>query len=373
MELTGNKSGAGMDRRFLTNIPWGVLLVAMLIATLGVWNLASAARTAATPVWRSQIWWLCIGLAVCVTVCSLDYRYLMQLAYPIYGVVIVLLILVFVKGRVVLGARRWIDLGPMHLQPSELMKIAMIITMARFFHADSRKDGYGLFDLWLPALLLVLPVALIMKQPDLGTAMMVSAIAGSMILFARVKWRTLVTLSVGGFFGAIFAWSHLLKDYQKKRVLTFLDPEGDTLGAGYHASQSLIAVGSGQGWGKGWGQGTQTQLSFLPEQHTDFIFSVWGEEHGFMGGCLLIALYLLLLILAISVAMNAREKFGTYLCVGVASMIFWHVFINIGMVTGVLPVVGVPLPLMSYGGSSVLTILIGLGLLMNVGMRRHMF
>ncbi len=201
-----------------------------------------------------------------------------------------------------------------------------------------------------------------MKQPDLGTAMMVSAIAGTMILFARVKWKTLVTLSVGGVAGSLFAWSHLFKDYQKKRVLTFLNPEGDMLGAGYHASQSLIAVGSGQGTGKGWGQGTQTQLSFLPEQHTDFIFSVWGEEHGFMGGCILIALYLLLLILAVAVAMNAREKFGTYLCVGVAAMIFWHVFINIGMVTGVLPVVGVPLPLFSYGGSAMLTQVVAISL-----------
>lgn len=354
-------------------MPWSLVLVTLGISAIGIWNLASASRSAHTAVWKSQLAWMAVGVVVCVACTLLDYRYLLHLAYPFYGLLVILLILVLVKGRVIMGAQRWLELGPARLQPSELMKIGIILTMARFFHEDRERPSYGLSDLWQPALLLAIPVALVMKQPDLGTSMMIASCAGTMILFSRVRWKTLATLAVGFIGAAVVAWNHLLKDYQKKRVLTFLDPEHDTLGAGYHASQSLIAVGSGQGFGKGWGQGTQTQLSFLPEQHTDFIFSVWGEEQGFIGALVLIGLYLLLLLLSIGVAANAREKFGTYVCVGVAGMIFWHVFINIGMVTGLLPVVGVTLPLLSYGGSSVLTVMAGLGLLINVGMRRHMY
>ncbi|MFN7133867.1 MAG: rod shape-determining protein RodA, partial [Myxococcales bacterium] len=362
MEL-GLSGSSRFSKRIFSDVPWALLLVALGIAALGVWNLASASRSAHAAVWRSQLAWMGVGLALCALTCVLDYRYLLNLAYPIYAVLIVMLVLVLVKGRAIMGAQRWLELGPLRLQPSELMKIGIILTMARFFHEDRERTSYGLADLWMPALLLLVPVALVMKQPDLGTAMLIASCAGTMILFSRVRWKTLATLAVGFVGVSIVAWNHVLKDYQKKRVLTFLDPEGDTLGAGYHASQSLIAVGSGQGWGKGWGEGTQTQLSFLPEQHTDFIFSVWGEEHGFAGAMVLLGLYMLLLLLCIGVAASAREKFGSYLCVGVAGMIFWHVFINIGMVTGVLPVVGVTLPLMSYGGSSVITVMLGLGLL----------
>lgn len=373
MELTLASSG-GERRRLWRNLPWALILVALTISVLGVWNLASAARSSAHPVWRAQMSWLAIGAVVCVATAAFDYRQLLRFAYPIYGLVVVLLLAVALKGKSAMGAQRWLDFGPVHLQPSELMKIALIIVLARFYHEDQRhKDGYSLLDLWQPALLVGFPVALVMKQPDLGTAMMNTAIAGSMILFGRVRWKSLLVLGVGGIAAAVFAWLKVLKEYQKKRILTFLDPEGDVLGAGYHASQSLIAVGSGQEFGKGWGQGTQTQLSFLPEQHTDFIFSVWGEEHGFVGATILIALYLLFLLLAIGVAANARERFGTWMAVGVAAMFFWHVFINIGMVIGILPVVGVTLPLLSYGGSSMLTNMLGLGLLINVSMRRSVF
>jgi len=190
-----------------------------------------------------------------------------------------------------------------------------------------------------------------------------------MMLFAKVRWQALVSVAVVLAVGAVFAYPHL-KPYQKKRVETFLDPEGDVLGAGYHATQSMIAVGSGQGLGKGWGQGTQTLLSFLPEQHTDFIFSVWAEEHGFVGCLLLLSLYYALVIAAVGIAGNARDRFGHFLAVGVAAMLFWHAFINMGMVTGIMPVVGVTLPLLSYGGSSVLAVMTGIGLLNNVAMRR---
>jgi rod shape determining protein RodA len=367
-------SSNGSSRHLWRHIPWSILGVVSIIAALRVWNLASASRSAPSPLWQSQIYWFIIGLCACAAMMVFDYRYLLRLAYPIYGFVLLLLVAVLLRGRAAMGAQRWLDFGPVHLQPSELMKIAIILVMARFFHEDQRtREGYSLFQLWLPALLLLLPVALVMKQPDLGTSMMIAAIAGSIVLVAKVRWKSLLVLGVSGLAAALLAWLYLLKDYQRKRILTFLDPEGDLLGAGYHASQSLIAVGSGREMGKGWGNGTQTQLSFLPEQHTDFVFSVWGEEHGFVGALILVGLYLVLLLLMLSVAATAREKFGSFLAVGVAAMIFWHVFINIGMVTGLLPVVGVTLPLMSYGGSSVLTNMIGLGLLLNVAMRRHLF
>ncbi len=374
MELSLGGGGARSTGRLWRHAPWHVLAVTLVIAGLGVWNLMSASRITPSPLWRSQLTWIGIGLAAALLIMVVDYRHLLQMAYPIYGFVLLLLVAVMVKGHAAMGARRWLDLGPMHLQPSELMKIAMILVLARFYHEDQQhKEGYSLHHLWLPALLIVVPVGLVMRQPDLGTAMMIAAVAGSMVLFGKVRWKSLAAIAVVGVAGASLAWTHLLKDYQKRRVTSFLDPEADMLGSGYHASQSLIALGSGQGWGKGWAQGTQTQLSFLPEQHTDFIFSVWGEEHGFFGTSMLVLLYLLLLLLSIGVAAGAREKFGAFIGVGVCAMLFWHVFINIGMVTGLLPVVGVTLPLMSYGGSSVLTVFVGLGLLMNVGMRRHLF
>jgi rod shape determining protein RodA len=217
--------------------------------------------------------------------------------------------------------------------------------------------------------LTLLPAGLILLQPDLGTGLFVVAVGGTIILFAKVRLRTLALLLGIAVGGALLAYPHL-KPYQKKRVESFLNPSGDALGAGYHATQSMIAIGSGQGLGKGWGQGTQTYLSFLPEQHTDFIFSVWAEERGFLGCLLLLALYFVLLAAAIDIAGAARDRFGTFLAVGVTAMLFWHVFVNIGMVIGILPVVGVTLPLMSYGGSSIVTVYAAMGLLANVGMRR---
>jgi rod shape determining protein RodA len=341
------------------------------IAAIGVWNLASASRSAHAPVWISQISWMAVGAAVALAIGLVDYRRFMRAAYLVHGGVLLLLIGVMVKGRTIMGARRWLSVGPFNFQPSELAKIAVILALARWFHMDAgkRKDGYGILHLAVPAAITLAPALLILKQPDLGTALIVVAVGATMILFAKVKWQALVVVGSVVVIGAVFAYPHL-KPYQKKRVETFLNPEGDVLGAGYHATQSMIAVGSGQGLGKGWGQGTQTLLSFLPEQHTDFIFSVWAEEHGFVGCLLLLALYYALVVSSLNVAGNARDPFGHFVAVGVTAMLFWHAFINMGMVTGLLPVVGVTLPLMSYGGSSVLAVLTGIGLLNNVAMRR---
>jgi rod shape determining protein RodA len=372
LDLSLPRAGYGSPhRRAFAHYPWHVAFLVMAIAALGVWNLASASRSAHAPVWISQVSWMAAGGGLALSIALVDYRRFMRGAYPFYALVVLLLLAVLVKGRLVMGARRWLTVGPVNFQPSELAKIAVALALARWFHMDAgkRKDGYGLLSLVVPAGITLLPALLILKQPDLGTALIVVAVGATMILFARVRWQALVAVGAVVVAGAVFAYPHL-KPYQRKRVETFLNPEGDVLGAGYHATQSMIAVGSGQGLGKGWGQGTQTLLSFLPEQHTDFIFSVWAEEHGFVGCLLLLALYWALVVSAFGIAGNARDRFGHFLAVGVTGMLFWHAFINMGMVTGILPVVGVTLPLMSYGGSSVVAIMMGMGLLTNVGMRR---
>ncbi|HET9551413.1 MAG TPA: rod shape-determining protein RodA [Anaeromyxobacteraceae bacterium] len=358
-------------RRTFAHFPWPLALIVLSICALGIWNLASASRSAHAPVWIAQAWWMGGGVLVALVVLAFDHRRFQRISWVFYGVVIVLLLLVFVKGRTVMGARRWIGVGPVNIQPSELAKLAVLMALSSWFHWDSerRKEPMGLLGIAVPLAITFLPAVLILKQPDLGTALIVVAIGCTMLLFARVRWRTLAVLGGVALGGALLAYPNL-KPYQKKRVETFLNPEGDALGAGYHAMQSKIAVGSGQGLGKGWAQGTQSYLSFLPEQHTDFIFSVWAEEHGFAGCLLLLLLYFGLIAVAVDIAGNARDRFGHFLAVGVTAMLFWQTVINIGMVTGVLPVVGVTLPLMSYGGSSVIAIFVGIGLLANVGMRR---
>ncbi len=362
------------SRRLFARFPWAALGLTVAVALLGVWNLASASRGGHGNLWASQLLWLAGGLALAFLLSLWDYRNLLALAWPIYGAVMLLLLAVAVHGKTVLGARRWLDLGPIHLQPSELAKLAVVVVLAKLFHErPPPKEGYGLPQLAIPFALILLPTALVMKQPDLGTALIVAAVGLTLCAFARIRTPTLVLLLVVGAAGSVGAWHHFLKGYQKKRIESFLNPEGDALGAGYHANQSIIAVGSGRLLGKGWGKGTQTQLSFLPEQHTDFIFSVWAEEHGFLWCALLLLLYFGLFGWCLAVAGQARERFGSYLAAGVAGLVFWHVFINIGMVTGVLPVVGVTLPLMSYGGSSLLTVLLGLGVVWSVEMRRATF
>jgi len=358
-------------RRVFAHFPWHLWFVALAISALGIWNLASASQSERVQVWVPQATWMAIGIVLIFAITLVDTRQFHRLAWVFYLGVLVLLVLVHTHGRYVMGARRWLTIGPVNFQPSELAKIAVALALARWFHgnAERHRDGYGLVGLFVPIVVTLVPAVLVLKQPDLGTALVILAVGATQILFAKVRWKTVALLGGVAIAGAVLVYPHL-KPYQKKRVETFLDPQADVLGAGYHATQSMIAVGSGQGLGKGWGQGTQTYLSFLPEQHTDFIFSVWAEEHGFVGCLLLLALYFVLIASAIDVAGNARDRFGHFVAVGILGMLFWHVAINIGMVIGLLPVVGVTLPLMSYGGSSVVAIMVGIGLLANVGMRR---
>jgi rod shape determining protein RodA len=282
-----------------------------------------------------------------------------------------MLISVLVFGKYVGGSRRWLILGPISIQPSELVKISIIAILAHYYSKDAYTRGFTLRELIRPFVLTMIPIVLIVRQPDLGTAMLIVLIAAAMTIFVKIERRSLIYLIVTSSVIIPLIW-FFLKAYQKQRILVFLDPDRDPLGAGYHIIQSKIAIGSGMIGGKGYLKGTQNALSFLPEEHTDFIFSVLAEEWGFIGSILLIVFFFVLIFWGLNVAMKCREPFGTILSVGITSMIFWQALINIGMAMGLMPVVGVPLPFVSYGGSSVLTTAIGIGLLLNVSMRRFL-
>jgi rod shape determining protein RodA len=363
------------DRRLIQNFDWVLLGLVLIICAAGIVNLYSAGynrQTGDTPLYIKQLYWLAVGLGVMCVTLTYDYRHLEKLSYPIYILSILLLVAVMFGGKMVSGSRRWLPLGPLSFQPAELAKIGIILAMATYFNRRARMEGLRLKDLILPGVLVIIPVALIIKQPDLGSGILVALVAASLILFVGVKWRTLMGCGLTLFLLSPVIW-HFLKDYQRQRVLTFLNPEKDPLGAGYHILQSMIAVGSGQFWGKGFLQGTQSQLYFLPEQHTDFVFSVFAEEWGFMGSAVLLLLFLALALWGLSVSRDCKERFGHLLALGVTALIFWQVFINLCMVTGFLPVVGIPLPLFSYGGSSLITTLLGVGFLLNIRMRRYLF
>jgi rod shape determining protein RodA len=319
-----------------------------------------------------EVAWLGLGLGIALLVCLFDYRHLEFFAPHAYLLNLLMLLVVLLVGRTSMGATRWLSLGPINLQPSEIMKIMIILVMARFLSEHAHPGGFRLRELVWPALLILSPVVMIMKQPDLGTAMLILFIAGSMILFAGLERNAVLKSAFISGVSAVGGW-FLLHDYQRERLRTFLDPERDPLGSGYHIIQSKIAVGSGGFLGKGFMHGTQSQLSFLPERHTDFAFSVFAEEWGFLGCLLLLLGYLFLVTWGLTIARRAADRFGMYLAVGVTAMIFWHIIVNLSMVIGLMPVVGVPLPLFSYGGTSMITTMIGVGLLLNVSMRRFVF
>lgn len=363
------------DRRLVVNFDWILILTVCVLAGVGILNLYSATanwQVSAAPPYMKQLVWLGGGLLLVLLLCCFDYRHLEHFAPHCYVVTLGMLLFVLFLGKTSMGATRWINFGFFNLQPSEVIKIVMILLLARIFGRTAQQEGYLLAELWQPALLLLLPVGLILKQPDLGTALMVVFISLSMLVFAGLRRTTIFGLGFLGVAAAGLGWFGL-HDYQRARIQTFLNPEADPLGSGYHIIQSKIAVGSGGFFGKGFLQGTQSQLSFLPERHTDFAFSVFAEEWGFVGCSLLLLGYMFLIVWGIYIARRAADRFGMFLAIGVTAMIFWHIIVNLGMVIGLLPVVGVPLPLFSYGGTSMVTTMIGIGLLMNVSMRRFMF
>ncbi|MFH1350429.1 MAG: rod shape-determining protein RodA [Pseudomonadota bacterium] len=365
------------DRRLIQNFDWILLLLLILVGAVSVLNLYSATYpikdVGGSQIFIKQIYWLLIGFAVLLIMTTFDYHILERIIYPAYFASLVLLVMVLIVGKVYSGSQRWLSLVGISFQPSELAKIVLIITLAKYFseHGEGHYE-YRLRDLWRPFLLVGLPCFLIIKQPDLGTALVLLIVSFSIILFVKVNRRSLLILILSCTLATPFVW-FTLKEYQQKRILTFLDPHMDPLGAGYHINQSKIAIGSGLFWGKGYLKGTQTRLHFLPEQHTDFAFSVLAEEWGFVGSIFLILLYLSLILWGINIAQDSRDQFGSLMALGIIAIIFWQLVINVGMSTGLLPVVGVPLVLFSYGGSSIVSTMAGMGILMNISMRRFMF
>lgn len=365
-----------IDRRLLTNVDWVLLGLVLTITGIGIMNIHSAVtsyKLTGTSYEIKQLYWLAVGMVLITAVCSIDYHLLEDVAFWFYGLVVFLLVVVLLFGKTSMGATRWLHLGFFNIQPSEPMKLVIIATFASYFCRRSYGDGLTLQELVGPLLLLGVPALLVMKQPDLGTAVMIILVATSIMLYVGVRLPTMLAIVSAAIPMVYFGWHYGLREYQKNRVLNFIDPERDPLGTGYHIIQSKIAVGSGGVLGKGYGQGTQTQLRFLPEQHTDFAFSVFAEEWGFVGCMVLLLLYLCLIMWGLQIANRCNDRFGSILAVGVTAMLFWHVVINIGMVIGLFPVVGVPLPFFSYGGTSMITSMMGIGVLLNIRMRRFMF
>ncbi len=365
------------DRRLVENFDWGFLAVVILICSVGLVVLYSAltagqAGNAAVihGLFKKQIIWMGAGFGIMLVTLVLDFKELDKLNLVFYTFCVGLLISVLLFGHVVGGSRRWLMLGPIRVQPSELMKIALIISLASAYSTCVSQTGLDFRKLLKPAFLCIIPFILIVQQPDLGTGLLLLLITVSITLFVKVEKKVLISFAGLGFALAPSVW-FVLKDYQKSRILTFLNPERDPLGAGYHIIQSKIAIGSGMLTGKGFLKGTQNALSFLPEQHTDFIGSVLAEEWGLAGCTVLLALYFILLFWGLNIAYNCRNMFGSILAFGITIMIAWQIFINFGMVMGLMPVVGVPLPLVSYGGSSVITNMVGFGILLNISMRRY--
>ena len=370
------------QRRF-NNLPWGMVALICAIAVIGLATVYSATYTAKGPssLYYKQLVWVVIGLAVMTAAVIVDYHTVGRYAYILYAVSLLLLLLVMVIGRTGMGAQRWLAIGPFAFQPSEFAKISLTLALARYFAEDPKRGGYDLRDLAIPAVMVALPLVLVLKQPDLGTAIMLLLTSALIALIAGLRLRSVfIVLLIGALAAsALFAvppvrqklWGKL-KPYQQNRIRAFFDPGADPLGSGYHANQSKIAVGSGQLTGKGYRKGTQSQMAFLPERHTDFIFAVLSEERGLIGGGLLLLLYLSLLLTGVDTATNAKDRLGALMAGGIVCMISLYVFINAGMAVGIVPVVGVPLPLVSYGGTSIVTTFLALGLLLNIQIRRFM-
>ncbi len=413
---------------FKVRFPVSLASLALILTFVGIVNIASAAKATQPNLFLYQLVWMGIAALMASVICFFQTRTLGLLAYPFYVGVVGLLLAVLVVGVVVKGSQRWIDIGIMRLQPSELAKIAVVLATAKFCTDFEVYGGYRLRDLIRPfnisrplallaaclyalkkfpdyilpasigivlalvwALLslkqmrregfhfyqivslgdvILVPFLLILVEPDLGTSMIVLAIPTTMLLFAGMRASSLLIAAIFAVGIALVGWNFVLMDYQKQRVHTFINPEADIKGKGYHAMQSMIAVGSGQFLGKGFGEGTQTQLSFLPENHTDFVFSVLAEEWGFLGAVLVLALLAALVISMIQIAAKAQDRFASLLAIGAASVVFWHMTVNVGMVIGLLPVVGVPLPFVSYGGASMLIQVAALAICMNVSIGR---
>lgn len=368
-----NISGMNENKKFDFNFA----LIILALNLVGLLNLYSASHGVNTlgmsRLFFQQIVWISMGWIVYLAVTLLNYNMIKGWAKYVYVINIIFLLAVIFIGKKALGAQRWIDLGFFRFQPSETMKVVLVLVVAQSLVSRIRPEGMDIKDLFMPLLITFVPFAITVIQPDLGTSLLYLAVVGTILFFVKIKRNVIVGALLAVVITIPVAWKFGLKEYQKNRVLTFLSPGRDPRGTGYNSIQSKIAVGSGQIFGKGFKKGTQSQLEFLPERHTDFIFSVLSEEHGFVGSITTLALFGVLFILGIKIAQNTKDPYACIVVIGLLSILFWHFFINIGMVMGILPIVGVPLPLISYGGSSYLTTMASLGLISSISYNKSLF
>lgn len=367
---TSFKNRSMTIREKLYNISFSYVMFIVILAAIGIVMLYSAANGNWNPWAINQLIRFGMGFAVMIVLALTDIKLLLRYAYIFYFITLILLVVVEVAGHTGMGATRWINLGFIKLQPSEFMKIAMVLVLARYFHTSSLQSIESLRGIIPPLLMAIFPAFLIVLQPDLGTALMLIFTTAAMFFAVGVQIWKFVVVFIGGLVTIPFAW-HFLHDYQQNRVLTFLNPERDPLGVGYHIIQSKIALGSGGVFGKGFLKGSQSHLNFLPEKHTDFIFTMLSEEFGLVGAVLVVILNILILVYSYSFALKSTSYFGKLLAIGLTTNYFMYVFINIAMVLGLLPVVGIPLPLISYGGTVMLSIMASFGIILCVHINRN--
>jgi rod shape determining protein RodA len=347
------------------------------IFLVGVLNLYSSTHAqnheGLDSLYKSQIVWFFISLSVAIAISFFNPKTFERFSYFGYALTLFLVFLVLLMGKVGMGAQRWLVIGPIRMQPSEFMKMGLVLAMARFFTKVSPEKELGFKELILPGIITMIPAVLVIIQPDLGTGMLLLFIFCMMIFYKRLKWKTIATLGIIALVAGVLMYNFGLKEYQRKRIHTFIDPYADAKGSGYNAIQSEIAIGSGRLFGKGFKNSSQASLNYLPENHTDFVFAIFNEEHGFFGSVFLIILYLVFFTRLIWLATSVQRFYDSVLIIGIMSIFFWHTFINMAMVSGLLPIVGIPLPLMSYGGSSMLTFGVGVGMATSISNSRNFF
>lgn len=354
----------------IDNLNWTLVSLIMALAFAGFLMLYSAGGGSFEPWLIRQSIFFAIFFVAMIVIALIDIRFWFKFSYLFYGLALFLLILVDIIGHNAMGATRWVKVGPFAIQPSEIMKISMVFALSRYFYSLEAEETVKMRFLIIPIFIISIPTFFILRQPDLGTATILLAVGVSILFLAGVKLWKFISAGLLILVSIPFLWHFMLYDYQKQRVLTFLNPDSDPLGSGYNIIQSKIAVGSGGFLGKGYLQGTQGQLDFLPEKQTDFIFTMLAEEMGFVGGIFIIGIYLTIIALSIHVASNTKHQFGRLLIMGVISIFFLHMFINIAMVLGLIPVVGAPLPFISYGGTIMASMMVGFGLILNVDLNK---
>tara|TARA_Y100001936_G_C16080173_1_gene677181 strand:- start:1104 stop:2213 length:1110 start_codon:yes stop_codon:yes gene_type:complete len=362
---------------FFKKYDYTFMVTMLAIFIVGVLNLYSATHSHSSAhmqnLFKSQILWFSLANVIAFAISMFPPKSMFRLAYWAYAFNVLLLILVLIMGKEGMGAQRWLVFGGFRLQPSELMKISLALALARYYTKNNPEKELYLKDLIVPFIITIIPTVLIVVQPDLGTGLLLLLIFLVVSFYKRLRWKSIGVIVLLGLISGSVMYKFGLKEYQKKRILTFIDPYADAKGSGYNAIQSEIAIGSGRWFGKGFKKSSQASLNYLPENHTDFVFSIYNEEHGFFGSVVLISLYIILLMRFIWLAGSSLRFFDSILAIGLMAIFFWHTFINMSMVMGLMPIVGLPLPLMSYGGSSILTFGICIGLVTSISNSRNLF